>query len=98
MLGLVKKGIWKIVRAIPVTRFFYETRDTQTPIRFGMWFMQKVVGYNRDAYWPMHFTSIVGNPKNIYAGIDTSPGYSPGCYIQGEVRYMLVIIHKLLLT
>ncbi|RTZ49710.1 acyltransferase [Chryseobacterium arthrosphaerae] len=83
MLGLVKKGIWKIVRAIPFTRFFYETRDTQTPIRFGMWFMQKVVGYNRDAYWPMHFTSIVGNPKNIYAGIDTSPGYSPGCYIQG---------------
>lgn len=83
MLGLVKKGVWKIIGAIPFTRFFYETRNTQTPITFGMWFMQKVLGFNKDAYWPMHFTSIVGNPKNIYAGIDTSPGYSPGCYIQG---------------
>ncbi len=32
----------------------------------------------------MHFTSTVIAPQNIYAGIDTAPGYSPGCYIQGE--------------
>lgn len=83
MLALVKKSIWRIIRFFPFTRFFYETRETQTPIKFGMWFMQKVIGYNKQAYWPMHFTSIVGNPKNIYAGVDTSPGYSPGCYIQG---------------
>jgi len=48
-----------------------------------MWFFQKILGFNKKVYWPVHFTSIVSNYKNIYAGIDTSPGYSPGCYIQG---------------
>jgi acetyltransferase-like isoleucine patch superfamily enzyme len=83
MLSHLKRVIWEFLRIIPFTRVFYETRETQTPVRFGMWFMQKVLGFNKEAYWPMHFTSIVGNAKNIIAGIDTSPGYSPGCYIQG---------------
>ena len=60
-----------------------DTKGTQTPVRLKIWFMQRVLGFNRKAYWPTHFTSVIGNPENIYAGIDTSPGYSPGCYIQG---------------
>ena len=60
-----------------------QTKDSQTPVRFGIWFMQRIVGINRKAYWPTHFTSNIGEVENIYAGIDTSPGYSPGCYIQG---------------
>lgn len=64
-------------------RFFYETRLNQTPVTLKFWVFQKVFGFNRKVYWPVHFTSIVSNYKNIYAGIDTSPGYSPGCYIQG---------------
>lgn len=62
---------------------FYETRETQTPITFSMWFWQKILGFNRDAYWPTHFTSKVLGARNIYAGVETCPGYSPGCYIQG---------------
>lgn len=69
--------IWNLPKIIT------QTQDTQTPVRFGVWFMQRVVGINRKAYWPTHFTSNIGNIENIYAGIDTSPGYSPGCYIQG---------------
>lgn len=60
-----------------------ETKDTQNPIKFSMWFMQRIVGFNRFVYWPVHFTSVIANYRNIYAGIDTSPGFSPGCYIQG---------------
>lgn len=60
-----------------------ETEKTQTPITFKMWFMQRIIGINRKAYWPTHFTSNIGGIENILAGIDTSPGYSPGCYIQG---------------
>ena len=67
-------------------RFFYETRNTQTPIKLKYWFWQKVFGFNRKVYWPVHFTSIVSGFENIYAGIDTSPGYMPGCYIQGAGR------------
>jgi acetyltransferase-like isoleucine patch superfamily enzyme len=48
-----------------------------------MWFLQKVLGFNRNAYWPVHFTSKVTGYRNIYAGVDTSPGYESGCYIQG---------------
>ena len=67
-------------------RVFYETRSTQTPIKFSMWFKQKVLGKNYEAYWPIHKSSIVGGVCNIIAGVEVSPGYSPGCYIQGKGR------------
>lgn len=74
---------WFLTRTIPALRPIYETRDTQTPITRQMWFWQKVLGYNRHCYWPVHFTSIVnGSVQNVYCGIETCPGYSPGCYIQ----------------
>ncbi|MCP4325919.1 MAG: acyltransferase [Alteromonadales bacterium] len=66
-----------------LSRKISETKGSQTPITFKMWFFQKVLGFNRKVYWPVHFTSIVSGHKNIYAGIDTCPGYMPGCYIQG---------------
>ena len=48
-----------------------------------MLFYQKVIGINRKAYWPVHFTSKVNQPQNIVVGVETCPGYEPGCYIQG---------------
>lgn len=72
-----------LVQNIPWLRPLEETRQTQTPIRLSIWFMQKVVGFNRAAYWPAHFTSQIIAPNNIYAGVETCPGYMPGCYIQG---------------
>jgi acetyltransferase-like isoleucine patch superfamily enzyme len=47
-----------------------------------MWIRQKIFRKN-NAYFPIHKNSTVGGVKNIYAGIEVSPGYSPGCYIQG---------------
>lgn len=64
-------------------KFFKETKNTQTPISFDIWYNQKVLGHCRNAYWPVHITSKIGNYKNIYCGIETSPGYSSGNYIQG---------------
>jgi acetyltransferase-like isoleucine patch superfamily enzyme len=72
----------RILRYIPKYRFFKETLNTQTPISFNLWYDQKVKKVNSNAYWPVHKNSIVVNPKNIYCGIETSPGYSPGNYIQ----------------
>ncbi|PLY10474.1 MAG: acyltransferase [Arcobacter sp.] len=66
-----------------IFRLIKETKDSQNPIKFSIWFLQRILGFNRFVYWPVHFTSVIANYKNIYAGIDTSPGYSPGCYIQG---------------
>lgn len=77
-------AFWQwVIRVASPLRPLHETSQTQTPIRLSMWFMQKVVGINRPAYWPVHFTSQIVAPNNIYAGVETCPGYMPGCYIQG---------------
>ncbi|MFY8127749.1 MAG: acyltransferase [Chitinophagaceae bacterium] len=72
----------KVIPKIPKYHFFKGTANTQTPVSFDMWYNQFVNGHCSDAYWPVHFASIVSNPQNIYCGIETSPGYSPGNYIQ----------------
>jgi acetyltransferase-like isoleucine patch superfamily enzyme len=80
----MKKLIFFIVGKIPFISIIAKTRSNQCPIKLSHIFWQKIVGINRAAYWPVHFTSIVTHPQNIYAGIDSCPGYSPGCYIQGN--------------
>lgn len=78
---------WTIIKAIfPAV---YQTRGTAAPITPSGWFIQKIVGINRGAYWPTHFTSKITNVKNIEIGIGTAPGLSPGCYIQGGGKIKL---------
>ena len=72
-----------VCRYVFFLRIFYKTRSTQTPITFSMWFRQKVLGKNYEAYYPVHKSSTVTNIRNIIAGVEVSPGYSHGCYIQG---------------
>ena len=83
----MKQAIKNIIRAFlkifPIGRKVDDTRRSQTPVTFRMWFFQKVLGFNKEAYWPVHFTSRVSSPENIYAGVDTCPGYMNNCYIQG---------------
>lgn len=64
-------------------RVGYETRYNLTPITFKLFFFQKILGFNRKANWPVHFTSRIGIPQNIKVGISSAPGFMPGCYIQG---------------
>ncbi|MEM7102341.1 MAG: acyltransferase [Bacteroidota bacterium] len=83
LISIPMRIIKKVAGYLPYFKFIEETKDSQTPISFEMWYRQKVLGYNRNAYWPVHFTSTVsGKVKNVYCGIETCPGYSPGCYIQ----------------
>lgn len=77
---------YELACAIPYFRFVRETRDSQNPRTFRTWFAQKMIGFNRRVYWPVHFTSKVNQWQNILVGVDTSPGYEPGCYIQGIGR------------
>jgi len=66
---------------LPIIKHIYRTRGTADPITVKTWFYQKVLGFNRKAYWPVHLASVVSG--NVKVGIGTSPGMSPGCYIQG---------------
>ena len=72
----------RTLHKLPGFQFFRETSGTQTPISFNHWYRQKVLREVSNASWPVHFTSTVVNPENIECGIETSPGYSPGNYIQ----------------
>lgn len=72
-----------ILLRIPYFRFLRETAENPHPITFSIWFYQKIIGYNRGAFWPMHFTSKVVGHQNISVGVGTYPGYNPGVYIQG---------------
>jgi acetyltransferase-like isoleucine patch superfamily enzyme len=78
-----------LILKLPYFRFIRDTASTETAITFRMWFIQKVLGINREAYWPMHHSSIVSFPKNVYAGIDTCPGYNPGCYVHGANKIFI---------
>jgi len=68
---------------IPIIKKWVLTKESQTPILLKAWFIQKILGFNRNVYWPVHHSSIVGSPEKIRIGVDTNPGYMPGCYIQG---------------
>ena len=80
---IIKDIYWSVLKVVPFTRCIYETRNTQTPITFSYLFFQKILGFNSGAYWQVHFTSVITYPMNVIAGIETSPGMMPGCYIQG---------------
>ncbi len=75
-----------IISKLPYFNFIRQTSDYQCRISFELWLVHKIlnIGNNKEAYWPVHYTSTIVNPKNIYAGIDTCPGLMKGCYIQGK--------------
>lgn len=88
---IFKKVLIKGLTILPYFNFIKGTSNTQTPITFENWYVQKVCGINADVYWPVNKNSIVTGVKNIYAGIETSPGLMPGCYIQAAFNGKIYI-------
>ena len=85
----VTAGIYRAIVSLPCFHFVRLTRESPVPRTLTYFFCQKVLGINRKAYWPVHFTSKINQPQNIVVGIDTCPGYEPGCYIQGLGRVVI---------
>lgn len=79
----MKSLYWNIIRVIPFLRPLFETRNTQTPITIKAFLLQKLLGFNRNAYWQVHPSSTIVAWQNICIGVEVSPGIAPGCYIQG---------------
>lgn len=76
----------QIIKLLFKNSFFIKAINYQNYVSFDFWFIQKIlnIGGNKNAYWPVHYTSKVVYPERILVGIDTSPGIMKGCYIQGE--------------
>jgi acetyltransferase-like isoleucine patch superfamily enzyme len=75
--------IYKGIIALPYFHFIRNTNHQAAQRTLRMWFMQKVMGFNKHVYWPVHFTSKINQHQHIIVGVETLPGYEPGCYIQG---------------
>lgn len=73
----------KLFKALGYNSFLFHSQNPSQPITIKYWFWQKVIGINRNAYWPVDKRSKVYNSQNIRVGIGSFPGYMPGCYIQG---------------
>jgi len=48
---------------------WFQTAGTAAPITRRTWFIQKILGFNRSAYWPTHHSSVITNPANILIGM-----------------------------
>jgi len=46
-------------------------------------FVQKVLGFNRNVPWPVHWSSKITAPEKIHRG-NRSPGLGMGCHIDGR--------------
>jgi acetyltransferase-like isoleucine patch superfamily enzyme len=83
VVNWLKRGVFHVAQKLPGGRVLTETQATQVPIDFYRWYSQRILGINGGAYWPMHPSSTVSYPKRVRIGIETSPGWSPGCMISG---------------
>lgn len=79
----------RLAHRLPCHHYLRNTLNTQTPISFDLFYEQKVKGRYENVYWPVHPTSTVINYENIYCGIETCPGYSPGNYIQAMGKILI---------
>lgn len=82
IIHLIKKLIEPVLLSWPI-RNMIRVIQTNNGFTFKIFFMQKILGFNRRAYWPTHFTSVIAYPERVFVGLDGTPGLSPGCYIQG---------------
>ena len=85
LLGYIPlpKIIWRIFFNFINRKIRVATANYQVPVTFDIWYNQFIYGQNRHVPWPVHHSSVVSGVERIYSGIETSPGYMSGCYIQG---------------
>ena len=75
------KGYLWTIKNISFLKPVYQTRLNESPISILKYLAYLV--YSKDKpYWTVHPTSTIrGSWRNVFVGIDSDPGISPGCYI-----------------
>jgi acetyltransferase-like isoleucine patch superfamily enzyme len=75
-----------LILKIPYFSFLKETNGYGNSVNFAFWFLQKILNFggNKQAYWPVHWSSQVYDSENILIGVGTYPGIMKSCYIQGR--------------
>ena len=75
--------LYNLIVSLPYFHFIKYTDEHANGVTFKLWFFQKVLGFNRQVYWPVDHRSKINQWRKIHVGIDVAPGIEPGCYIQG---------------
>lgn len=58
-------------------------KNAHAPVSFYLtdFLFRKILRHNSKVKWPVHFTSTIHSPENLFIGKETFPGDSPGVYI-----------------
>ncbi|QEC74299.1 acyltransferase [Arachidicoccus ginsenosidivorans] len=74
MKNYIKKILKKLLGA---------NNHTHASISFYLtdFLFRKILRHNSKVKWPIHFTSTIHSPENLFIGKETFPGDSPGVYI-----------------
>lgn len=85
----MKPIIKKCVLLFPVLKEYISFKQSLTSrVSLGDYLLF-YIKRNKTLYWPVHNNSQVTHPKNIFVGLNTSPGTMPGCYIQGNGKIFI---------
>ena len=82
-IEIVIWAVWYILSG-QLTLAIFRCRGTTNSITFWGFVLQKIVGVNRFANWPVAVSSVVNSPNKIKIGVNCAPGSSIGCYIQAS--------------
>lgn len=86
MNRLLKKGL--VILLTKINQIMYPNYDVVNSVHnqlviFKVGFFQKILGFNRNVPWPVHWTSKIVAPNKITPGTRT-PGLSKNCHIDGR--------------
>ena len=78
----VKSVIKRALCIVPIIKDWFAFRDSMYFKVFFKDFLRFKIR-KKGVYWPLHKNSEVTHPLKIYVGVNTCPGFRPGCYISG---------------
>jgi acetyltransferase-like isoleucine patch superfamily enzyme len=83
----MKKKLRKIIRQLPIGYIKFRCSLTNRVSFFE--YLKFKFKKNKVLYWPVHKTTNITHPKNIFVGINSNPGTLGGCYIQGNGKIFI---------
>lgn len=86
MKRLLKRFILSVVPF--VAEYIEICKSLKYPVSFNNYIIFRL-SRTKLMYWPVHKTTAVANPKNIFVGINSNPGLQGGCYLQGSGKLFI---------
>lgn len=80
MTSKIKELIKLLIKKSGFFKGFFKLQSIKIPVTFFQYIKFHLFG-DRRFYWPIHKNSVVTG--NVYVGMNSSVGATPGCYIQG---------------